>query len=92
MACGAVLRGFVLAVAGQAGAHIVFDQITLQRERVEPIPNVQVKAGAGRDFESRSTVANVQLSVNLPLWNKNQGTIRQVEADLARSLPFLHRR
>src|SRR5260370_41489786 len=68
-----------------ARAHSVFDQITLQRERVEPIPNVQVKAGAGRDFESRSTVANVELSVKLPLWNKNQGTIRQVEADLARS-------
>jgi cobalt-zinc-cadmium efflux system outer membrane protein len=68
-----------------ARAHIVFDQITLQRERAEPIPNVQVKAGAGRDFESRSTVANVELSVKLPLWNKNQGTIRQVEADLARS-------
>jgi outer membrane protein, heavy metal efflux system len=68
-----------------ARAHIVYDQITLKRERVEPIPNVQVKAGAGRDFESRSTVANVVLSVELPVWNKNQGTIRQVEADLARS-------
>jgi cobalt-zinc-cadmium efflux system outer membrane protein len=68
-----------------ARAHIVFDQITLQRERVEPIPNVDVKAGGGRNFAAGSTVASVELSIKLPLWNKNQGTIRQVEADLARS-------
>jgi cobalt-zinc-cadmium efflux system outer membrane protein len=68
-----------------ARAHIVHDQITLQREKVEPIPNIQVKAGTGYDFESRSTVANVQVGVKLPLWNKNQGTIKQAQADLARS-------
>jgi outer membrane protein, heavy metal efflux system len=68
-----------------ARAHIVHDQITVQREKVEPIPNLQVKGGAGRDFETRSTVALAQLSVTLPLWNRNQGTIRQAQADLARS-------
>jgi cobalt-zinc-cadmium efflux system outer membrane protein len=68
-----------------AHAHVGHDQIALQREKVEPIPNVQLKAGAGRDFESRSTVGMVEVGIKLPLWNKNQGTIRQAEADLARS-------
>src|SRR5262245_45983484 len=68
-----------------ARAHIIHDQITVQREKVEPIPNIQLKAGAGYDFETRDTVANVEVGVKLPLWNRNQGTIKQAQAELARS-------
>jgi cobalt-zinc-cadmium efflux system outer membrane protein len=68
-----------------AQAHLVYDQITLRREKVEPIPNVQLQGAAGYSFETQNAVAAAQLGIKLPLWNRNQGTIRQVQADLARS-------
>lgn len=66
-------------------AEVARDQITVQRERVEPIPNVTVRAGSGYNFESRNTVAEAQVSIRLPIWDRNQGTIRQAQADLARA-------
>jgi cobalt-zinc-cadmium efflux system outer membrane protein len=69
-----------------AQAHVVYDQITLQREMVEPIPNLQLQGAAGYNFETRNAVASgVQVGIKVPLWNRNQGTIREVQADLARS-------
>jgi cobalt-zinc-cadmium efflux system outer membrane protein len=69
-----------------ARAHAVFDQITLQREKVEPIPDIHLQGAAGYNFETRNAVASgVQIGIKLPLWNRNQGTIQQVEADLTRS-------
>jgi cobalt-zinc-cadmium efflux system outer membrane protein len=68
-----------------ARAHIVHDQIALKREKVEPIPDVTVKGAAGYDFETKNTVANVQVGIKLPLWDRNQGTIKQAQADLTRS-------
>jgi cobalt-zinc-cadmium efflux system outer membrane protein len=69
-----------------AQAHVVYDEITLRREQVEPIPNIQIQAGAGFNYETKNvTAAGVQVGVKLPLWNRNQGTIQQVQADLARS-------
>jgi cobalt-zinc-cadmium efflux system outer membrane protein len=69
-----------------ARAHTVHDQITLRREKVEPVPNIQLQGGAGYNFETRNAVASgIQVGIKVPLWNRNQGTIRQAEADLARS-------
>jgi cobalt-zinc-cadmium efflux system outer membrane protein len=69
-----------------ARAHVIYDQITLQREKVEPIPNIQLQGAAGYNFETRNAVASgVQVGIQLPVWNRNQGTIQQVKADLARS-------
>ncbi len=69
-----------------AQAHIVHDQIALQRERVEPIPNLQLQGAVGYNFETQNAVASgIQVGIKLPLWNRNQGTIQQAEADLIRS-------
>jgi cobalt-zinc-cadmium efflux system outer membrane protein len=69
-----------------AQAHVVHDQITLQREKAEPIPNIQLQGAAGYNFETRNAVASgVQVGIKLPIWNRNQGTIQQAKADLARS-------
>ena len=69
-----------------ARAHVVHDQITAQRERVQPIPDIRVTASTGYNFETNNVVAGqVQLGFNVPLWDKNQGTIIQAQADLARS-------
>ena len=61
------------------------DQTQLQRERREPIPNVTVSGGVGYDYDTRSPTARVGLSLPLPLFDRNQGTVRQAVADLTRS-------
>jgi len=68
-------------------AEVVRDQISLKREKVEPIPNITVRAGVGYDSQpgEKGTVANVQVGIRLPIFNRNQGTIRQAEAELARA-------
>lgn len=67
------------------------DQIAVKRERVEPISNVTVQATVGQNTEVGQTVAGVNVSLPLPLWNRNQGTIRQAQADLRRSHAEVHR-
>jgi cobalt-zinc-cadmium efflux system outer membrane protein len=66
-----------------ARAAVGRDQVALQRERVEPIPNIQVRVSNGYDFETRNEVTSVQAGVRLPLFDKNQGNIRAAQAQLA---------
>ncbi|MDA0991717.1 MAG: TolC family protein [Verrucomicrobia bacterium] len=61
------------------------DEITVQRERAEPIPNVTVSASVGRNFESGDTVTAVTAGIPLPIFDKNRGTVQQALADLNRS-------
>lgn len=68
-----------------AQAEVVKDEITLRRERVEPIPNVRVQAATGYNFETRNTTADVQVGIRIPLFDRNQGTIRQAQAELSRA-------
>jgi cobalt-zinc-cadmium efflux system outer membrane protein len=69
-----------------AQAHVVHDEITVQRERVQPIPNLQLRGASGYNFESNKAVAaGIEIGFQLPVWNRNQGTIRQAQADLLRS-------
>ena len=69
-----------------AQAHVVHDQIVLQREKVEPIPNLQLQAGGGYNFQTKEAVTGtLQIGLQIPVWNRNQGTIRQAQADLMRS-------
>lgn len=66
-------------------AEIRRDQVMVRRERAEPIPNVTVQAVVGRNYEFNITTAGVQVGIPLPVWNRNQGTVREAMADLARS-------
>ena len=60
-------------------------EIMVRRERVEPIPNVTVQAVVGRNYEFNNlTTAGVQVSIPLPIFNRNQGTVREAQSDLAR--------
>jgi cobalt-zinc-cadmium efflux system outer membrane protein len=60
-------------------------QIMVQRERREPIPNITVQAVVGRNYEFNNlTTAGVQASIPLPIFNRNQGTVREAQSDLAR--------
>ena len=65
-------------------AEIRRSQVMVRRERVEPIPNVTLQAVVGRNYEFNITTAGVQASIPLPVWNRNQGTIREAQSDLAR--------
>lgn len=70
---------------GEAKAKLKSDEITLQREHRQPVPNVTLSGGAGYDQldKGAAAVAGVTLT-NIPLFNRNQGTIQQAEADLTR--------
>jgi outer membrane protein TolC len=59
--------------------------VTLEREHRQPIPNVTICGGAGYDQIDKGVVARAGFNVtNIPIWNRNQGTIQQAEADLER--------
>ena len=60
------------------------DEITIQREKRELIPNLMVGVGVGRNFETQEAVYSAQLSVRIPLFDRNQGTVQQARADLER--------
>lgn len=64
-------------------AELARTQFGLQRERVEPIPNVQVRVANGYDFETKSNVTSVQVGVRLPIFDKNQGNIKTASAQVA---------
>lgn len=63
------------AVAGIAKA-----QLQLEREKVEPYPNVTVGAGYVRQNQNRSNDWAINFSVPLPVWNRNQGRIASATA------------
>jgi cobalt-zinc-cadmium efflux system outer membrane protein len=68
-----------------AQAHVVRDQITVRREKADPIPDIQLQGAAGYSFETRNAVATAEAGIKLPIFNRNQGTIQEARADLARS-------
>lgn len=58
------------------------DEITLKREKREPIPDIVLEAGMGRNIVDDQTVYLAGLSLEIPLFDRNQGTIKQAEAGL----------
>jgi len=68
-----------------ARAEVQRDRIGLERERVEPVPNVNLRAESGYNFESNNTVAGVEIGLRVPLFDRNQGTIMQARAELTRA-------
>lgn len=67
-----------------ARAKLQADEIKVKRETVEPIPDLVVTYGYGRNFEAKENTHNTSLQLEIPLYDWNQGTIRQAEADVVR--------
>jgi outer membrane protein TolC len=67
-----------------ARAKLQADEIKVKRETVEPIPDVVVNYGYGYNFEAGEATHNTGLSLEIPLYDWNQGTIRQAESDVVR--------
>jgi cobalt-zinc-cadmium efflux system outer membrane protein len=68
---------------GAAMTDILRAQTALRRATVEPIPNITATASAQYDDNSNYTIGGLQIGVPLPLWNRNQGGIRQAQAEVA---------
>ncbi|MFN8655129.1 MAG: TolC family protein [Candidatus Obscuribacterales bacterium] len=70
---------------GEAKMKLRADELTVQREKRQMIPNLVLCGGAGYDQIDKSFAARAGVTVtNIPLFNRNQGTIQQAEADLRR--------
>ncbi|HSF09668.1 MAG TPA: TolC family protein [Nitrospirales bacterium] len=67
-----------------AHANVRSDQIMVQREQAEPIPNITVRGSAGRNYVETQTVYGIQAFIKIPIFDWNQGTIQQARADLRR--------
>jgi cobalt-zinc-cadmium efflux system outer membrane protein len=60
------------------------DSTTIQREKVEWIPDVVVGGGAGYNNIDRQTTASAMVSIEIPLFDRNQGTVQQAQVDYRR--------
>jgi cobalt-zinc-cadmium efflux system outer membrane protein len=58
-------------------------ELTLDRERREPIPDLVLRGGAGHDPANGQTTGYTQLYVEVPLWDRNRGNIHTAEHGLA---------
>lgn len=67
-----------------AHAKLEADKITVRREEVEPIPNIVLEGAVGKNYEADETTYAAAVSVEIPLFDRNQGTVQQAKADLMR--------
>ncbi|WP_353620970.1 TolC family protein [Rhodopirellula sp. JC639] len=67
-----------------ARAKLASDRVTIQREKVQWIPDVVAEGGAGYNFDAKETTATAGLGIQVPIFDRNQGTIRQAELDFRR--------
>jgi outer membrane protein, heavy metal efflux system len=79
-ALGRILAGSPELAAAQAGVGRA--QMALRRAEVEPIPDFDAQYSPQRDTGSGSNIHNVQATLNIPLFNRNQGNIRAAQAEL----------
>jgi cobalt-zinc-cadmium efflux system outer membrane protein len=64
-------------------ANVGRTEAVLRRERVEPVPNVDTQVSVQYDNATEDTITSVTVGLPLPIWNRNQGAIRQAEAEVA---------
>jgi cobalt-zinc-cadmium efflux system outer membrane protein len=57
-------------------------QAAVRRAEVEPIPNVSAYTGYIRQYENKSHDFALGVSAPIPVWNRNQGSIRAAKAEL----------
>ncbi len=74
-----------------AHARVARARAQLQRERVQPIPDLGLQAGVMHDFEGDQVLASAQAGIMLPIYNKNQGNIAAAAAELHRATADVER-
>jgi cobalt-zinc-cadmium efflux system outer membrane protein len=88
-ACGRLFAANPLLLAAQA--RIGQARAQVQRERVEPIPNVNFQIGSQYDFATDYAVHMAQVQLPLPLYDRNQGNVTAAVADLRRAMDEANR-
>lgn len=68
-----------------AQARVCQARANLDRQCVQPIPNLDFQIAAGTDNSTNSGLINVQVGAPIPVFNKNQGNIAAARAELARA-------
>jgi cobalt-zinc-cadmium efflux system outer membrane protein len=74
-----------------AFANVSRAEAVLRRESVEPIPNLDTQVSVQFDNATEDTITSVTLGVPLPIWNRNQGGIRQAQAEVTEARRSLQR-
>lgn len=57
-------------------------ELNLDRERREPIPDLVIRGGAGRDPTNDQAIGYAQIYLDVPLWDRNRGNIQTAEHGL----------
>jgi cobalt-zinc-cadmium efflux system outer membrane protein len=57
-------------------------RFALARACAEPVPNVTAETSVQYDHATEDTIAGAQVTLPLPLWNRNQGGIAKARASL----------
>jgi len=57
---------------------------SIQRARVEPIPNLDTQISGQRDNGAKQNILNAQVGIMLPVFNRNQGALYAAVSDLRR--------
>lgn len=70
---------------GLARVGISVAELSLKRQKVEPIPNVTVGAGYQRNNDERANQWTFQVGMPIPVFNRNQGNIFAAQADLGKA-------
>lgn len=60
-------------------------QANLERQRAQPIPNVEMELQAGADNGTGSGMVNLQLGVPIPVFNRNRGNISAAYSEYVRA-------
>ncbi len=68
-----------------AMADVLRARRALSRACVEAVPNISAQLSAQYDDSTDDTIAGVQVGIPLPIWNRNQGGIRQARAEVTQA-------
>lgn len=76
-----------------AANNVVKSRYQLRLAQITPIPDVALKLVVQKDYTTAPyfTTANIELGVPIPVWDRNQGGIKQAEADLAKAIEDIPR-
>lgn len=74
-----------------ARARVSRARAQIRRQEAQPIPNVQLQVGGAHDFGSGDPIANVQVGLPVPLFNRNQGNIEIAQSEYRRAISDLQR-
>jgi len=63
----------------------------LSRATVQAVPNINTQLSVQYDNSSNFTIAGAQIGIALPIWNRNQGGIRQAQAEVSQAIRNVNR-